>query len=155
MKEIFYKKVGSRYKPVSEYDSDLLDSLSYGTHLLVVKRGSKSYRCNIDPAFAPVIAAAHYAGDAMASAIVEAGKLRTTGPLSPEDKVVWDTFLSNISTTVSRYLTYQSAYDISRAGIEAMENEAAKLLENPAVREAYDNFMLMAKLAYEEKQHET
>ena len=50
MKRIYYEKVGRSYKPVSEYDSDLLDSLPKGAHLIMCYPGGSSRRYNIDPA---------------------------------------------------------------------------------------------------------
>jgi hypothetical protein len=63
-KEIFYRKVGSRYKPVSEYDHNLLDSFPKGNHLVMCYPGGQSRRFNINPALAPMIAAGRLAEDA-------------------------------------------------------------------------------------------
>ena len=35
MKKIYYEKIGRRYVPVSEYDSEYLDSFSKGTHIVM------------------------------------------------------------------------------------------------------------------------
>ena len=39
-----------------------------------------------------------------------------------------------------------SARDIAEAGLKAMQEEADKLLTNPAVRKAYDRFLFIAEL---------
>ena len=61
MKKIFYEKVGGRYKPVAEYDSDFLDSFTKGTHLVMCYPGGKSRRFDIDPNYAAMIAAGRVA----------------------------------------------------------------------------------------------
>ena len=45
------------------------------------------------------------------------------------------------------YLTRGSTRDASEAAVKAMAQEAEKLLTNPAVRKAYDHFLLVAKLS--------
>ena len=44
-----------------------------------------------------------------------------------------------------------STRDAVDAGVKAMAAEAQELLENPAVRKAYERFMLVCKLACEQK----
>ena len=39
MKETFYRKIGHRYKPVLEYDSNMLDAFPAGAHLVVCEPG--------------------------------------------------------------------------------------------------------------------
>ena len=56
-KTIFYKKVGRRYVPVYEYDQTLMDALPKGSHLIQVYPGGQSTKYNVDPAYAPLIAA--------------------------------------------------------------------------------------------------
>ena len=65
MKKIFYEKVGRRYVPVSEYDSDLLDAFPKGTHIVMCYPGGQSRRYQIDPAYAPMIAAGRVAEEAI------------------------------------------------------------------------------------------
>ena len=75
MKTIFYKKVGRRYVPVSEYDSELLDGFPQGNHLVQVYPGGGSRRFNIEPALAPMIAAGRFAQDAITRKIQESTEL--------------------------------------------------------------------------------
>ena len=76
MKKIFYEKVGRKYVPISEYDSNLMDGYSYGTHLLMVYPGGASRRYNIDPNYAAMIAASRVAEEAMIRAMHKASELR-------------------------------------------------------------------------------
>ena len=46
-----------------------------------------------------------------------------------------------------------SARDLAEAGVQAMLVEADKLMQNDAVKEAYNHFMFLAKLTYDENQN--
>lgn len=150
MKEIFYKKVGKEFIPVSEYDSELLDAYTQGAHLVVVKPGSVSKKYNIDPAFAPMIAAGRYAEDAMAKVLSDASSARVSGrSVTPEQKLAWDNLKASFNGNLY-YYEYPSTHEAVQAGITAMQKEADKLLKYPSVQEAYDHFLLMCKLCYKE-----
>ena len=69
MKKIFYERVGRRYVPVYEYDSDLLSGLPRGDHLISVYPGGSSTRCGIQANYAALIAAARVAEDTMCRAL--------------------------------------------------------------------------------------
>ena len=58
MKRIYYEKIGRRYRPVAEYDSDFLDSFSRGAHLVLCYPGGSSRRFNVEPNHAAMIAEA-------------------------------------------------------------------------------------------------
>ena len=47
-------------------------------------------------------------------------------------------------------LTWPSANEIAESATVAMQEELAELLKNPAVKTAYEHFLLMCKLATEE-----
>ena len=151
MKKIFYEKVGRRYKPVSEYDSDLLDSMPKGTHIIMCYPGGRSTRYNIDPELAPMIAAGRYAEEEICRAISQASELRPEKtPITPEQKAALEKLAKAFGSELCT-LRGASIRDCADAGVKAMQEEAQKLLTNPAVRKAYDHFMLMCKLAKEEK----
>ena len=63
MKKIYYEKVGRKYVPVAEYDSDYLDAFPKGSTLVICHPGGQSRRYNIDPDYAALIAAARVAED--------------------------------------------------------------------------------------------
>jgi hypothetical protein len=84
VKKIYYEKVGRKYVPVSEYDSDLTDSFGKGSHLVICYPGGQSRRYNIDPDYAALIAAGRVAEDAMIQAMSKASELRpATTPITP------------------------------------------------------------------------
>lgn len=145
-KEIFYRKVGSRYKPVSEYDRNLMDAFPKGNHLVMCCPGGSSRRFNINPALAPMIAAGRYAEDAMSSALVKASEMRPHNkPITEKQKKAWEALAKSFGDD-RYYVELPSAREVTEAGIKAMETEANKLLEHPMVKQAYDEFMATCKL---------
>lgn len=152
MKTIFYKKVGRRYVPVSEYDNEYLDSFPKGDHLVSVYPGGASRKFRIDPAYAAMIAAGRVAEDAICRKIQEATELRPTNrEIDEETQRKWKQFISTIPEDFRYMFTHGSARDAAEAGVKAMMAEADKLMSNPAVRKAYENFILICKLTMEEK----
>lgn len=148
MSTVFYKKIGRKYIPVAEYDGNLTDSIGYGDHLLSVYPGGSSRR-KILPAFAPMIAAGRYAKAPITSALMNATKWRLTRePITQEQQVAWES-LNNAFGESSQQLTWQSAADVAEDAINAMIKEAEMLLLQPAVRHAYEEFMLVCKLSKE------
>jgi hypothetical protein len=150
----FYKKEVSKkgkvtYTPVSEYDSDLLDSFHTGSHLVTVQPGSVSRRYRIDPAFAPMIAAGRYAEQAMSDALFGASQARLTATeITAEQSKAWEALKKTFNDEL-HYYEYPSMHEVIQAGLTAMEEEAAKLLENPTVKKSYDNFMLLCSITKE------
>lgn len=152
MKKIYYVKEGRKYVPVAEYDSDLSDSFHKGTHLVMVYPGGASRRYNIDPNYAAMIAAGRVAEDIISKTIMDASALRVPArdqPLTPEQLAAWHA-LAKAFGREQYALEWCSYREAAEAGVAAMQAEADKLLQHEAVRQAYDHFMFMAKLAYDE-----
>ena len=145
-KKIYYEKVGRKYVPVYEYDNDLLDSFSKGTHLVDVYPGGSSRRYNIDPAYAPMIAAGRVAEDAMCKAISAASEMRPKStPITEGQRRAWRKLAKEFGDDLAT-LHISSARDIAEAGIKAQMAEVDKLMTNPAVRKAYERFLFIAEL---------
>lgn len=152
MKKTFYEKVGRRYKPVYEYDSELLDSFSKGCHLVVCCPGETSRRYNVDPAFVPMIAAGLYARKAISDAIVRASELRPSKTLiTEEQQQAWEALAKAFGDELATLQT-NSIYNIVEEGIQTMIREQEKLMKHPSVKKAYDHFLLMTKLAGEDNE---
>jgi hypothetical protein len=155
MKKIYYVKEGRRYKPVSEYDSDLLDSFPKGNHLVMCYPGGTSRRFNINPAYAPMIAAGRVAEDAISKHIMEVSSLRPRQdrtPLTPKQKKAWDSLAKAFGE--ERYaLEYCSYREAAEQGVKAMMSEAEKLMSHESVRTAYEHFQLMCELVKENEQY--
>lgn len=148
MKKVFYEKVGRRYVPVSEYDSFLVDALPKGAHLTICYPGGKSTRYNIDPAYAPMIAAGRLAEDAVSSALTKASELRPSRKksLTKEQLALYTQFLDSLDYEDRYYLETASVREIAEAGVKAMQDEALKLMQHPSVKAAYEHFMLTCEL---------
>lgn len=146
MKTIFYKKVGRKYVPVSEYDNEYLDSFPKGTHLVQVYPGGSSRRFNIDPNYAAMIAAGRVAEDAISQAIMRASDLRPSrAPLTQEQKDAWE-HLVEVFGPEARTLEWPSAREAAEQAVKAMTVEAEKLLTDPNVRKAYERFLFVCEL---------
>lgn len=147
-KEIFYKKVGRRYVPVREYDDKFVHAFPKGAHLVICYPGGQSTRYNIDPAYAPMIAAGRVAEDRISDAIRKATDLR---PASKETKLTEEQLrcwkaLNKAFGEESHALQWPSAREACEEAVKAMQVEAEKLLSVPSVRKAYEHFLLVAEL---------
>lgn len=150
---IFYIKKGRRYVAHSTYSTEFHDSFTKGTHLVDVYPGGSSRRFNIDPAYAPMIAAGRVAEDAISKKIMEASALRVPArdqPLTPAQSKAWKA-LARAFGKEQYALEWCSYREAAEAGVKAMQEEADKLMTNPTVRKAYERFLFVAELT---RQHE-
>jgi len=146
MKKIYYEKRGRRYVPVAEYDNDLLDSFPRGNHLVMCYPGGTSRRFNVEPNHAALIAASRVAEDAICRAISKASELRPKQtPITPKQKKAWEALAKAFGDDLCT-LHGLSVHDCAEAGVKAMQEEANKLMANPAVRLAYEQFLLVCEL---------
>ena len=153
MKKIFYEKVGRRYQPVSEYDSELMDALPKGSHLIMVYPGGRSTRYRITPALAPMIAAGRLAEDAISRSIQQATELRPhDAKMNDEEMKRWRAFISAMPEDMRFMMTHGSVREAAEAGVNAMIAEANKLLAHPMVQQAYDEFLATCRLVLEESE---
>lgn len=148
-KKIYYEKKGNRYVPVAEYDSELIDSFTKGTHLVMTYPGGQSRRYNIDPAYAPMIAAGRVAEDAICDALRKASDLRPSSKIITEGQRQAWIKLSEEFGQDAHMLTWPSARDTADAAVKAMIEEAEKLMSNPAVQKAYERFIMICELTKE------
>jgi hypothetical protein len=156
-KKIYYEKVGRRYVPVAEYDNDLMDSFRKGNHLVMCYPGGVSRRFDIDPNYAAMIAAGRVAEDAVSKKIMEATEIRRQRdcgpdgkgkPLTPSQRAAWDTLVKEFGPD-ARQLEWPSAREAAEAAVQAMQAEADSLLQNPAVKRAYERFQFICNLTRE------
>jgi hypothetical protein len=150
-KKVFYEKKGRRYVPVAEYDQDLMDSFTRGNHLVMCYPGGSSRRFNIDPNYAALIAAGRVAEDAISKHLMNVSALRVpekAQPLTEDQRTAWEAF--NKAMGDERFaLEWCSYREAAEAGVNAMMQEAEKLLENPVVRKAFERFLLISELTKE------
>ena len=151
-KKIYYEKLGRRYVPVAEYDNDLLDSFTKGTHLVMSYPGGQSRCFNIDPNYAAMIAAGRVAEDAICRAISKASEIKPQRtPITPGQKKAWEKLAKEFGDELCP-LTYGSYRDHAEAGVKAMQEEADKLMKHDSVRKAYEHFILMCELTKEKNE---
>ena len=137
--------------PVAEYDNDLIDSFHKGTHLVMVYPGGSSRRYNIDPNYAAMIAAGRVAEDAICNAITKQSELRPhRTPLTKGQRTAWENLAKEFGEDLCT-LHGASVRDCAEAGVKAMQEEADKLMQHSAVRNAYDQFQLVCKLVKEQQ----
>ena len=152
-KTIFYKKEGRRYVPVHEYDQTLMDSFPEGTHIVLCYPGGQSRRYNIEPAYAPMIAAGRVAEDRISEVIRKATDLRPANKetkLTEEQLRCWKA-LSKAFGKENHALQWPSAREACEEAVKAMTEEAEKLLTVPTVRKAYEHFLFVAELTKDNK----
>ena len=149
MKKVYYEKVGRKYVPVAEYDNEYMDSFPKGTHLVMCYPGGQSRRFNIDPAYAPMIAAGRVAEDKISEAIRKASDLRPKrAPITAGQHQAWENLVKEFGED-ARMLEWPSAREVAEEAVKAMMQEAEKLLQHEAVRRAYEHFQLMCTLTKE------
>lgn len=149
----FYIKKGRRYIPHSYYSNEMCDAFPKGTHLVQVYPGGSSRRFNINPAYAPMIAAGRVAEDVISKRIMEATEIRRNykmrqTPMTPGQLAAWDNLVKEFGED-ARQLEWPSARECAEEAVKAMTVEAEKLLDHPAVRRAYENFQIVAALVNE------
>ena len=151
VKKIYYEKVGRKYVPVAEYDSDLTDSFGKGSHLVICYPGGQSRRYNIDPDYAALVAAGRVAEDAMIQAMHKASELKPTKtPITEGQRKAWKKLAREFGDELAT-LNAASSWEIAQAGLKALEQEAADLLTNEAVKAAYDQFLFVSALTRQQR----
>jgi len=145
-KKIYYEKIGRKYVPVREYDSNLMDALPKGSHLIVCYPGGQSTRYNVEPNYAALIAAGCIAEDTISSILRKASDLRPKKmPITQEQKDAWEN-LVRVFGEEARLLEWPSAREAAEEAVKAMEEEAFRLMLHPAVKKSYENFQIVCKL---------
>ena len=146
MKKIFYEKRGKRYIPISEYNSEWVDSFPNGATLVICEPGVRSRKFNIDPNYAAMIAAGRVAGDVISREISRASDLRPKNiPITTGQKEAWDKLVEEFGES-ARLLEWPSAMEVSEKAVAAMAEQANKLLEKPEIRKAFEQFLLVCEL---------
>lgn len=148
-----YKKVGRRYVPVSTSELMEMNYRPFGATLVISQPGCTSYHHKVDPALAPLIAAGVYAKEAITNAMANHNEFKPDEPreLTKEQQ---DAYQRLREAFGGRHTVFRgvSINDVAQAGIDAMIEEATKLMTHPAVKDAYDQFMSMIKLTQEQQQ---
>jgi hypothetical protein len=98
-----------------------------------------------------MIAAGRVAANEITRAIYMASELKPQQkPITEGQRKAWNKLAKEFGT--ERFaLQHSSAWDLAEAGMNAMMIEADKLMTNPAVRKAYEQFIFLAKLTKTQK----
>lgn len=148
---IYYTKQVSKngkvtYTPVAEYDSQVMDSFPYGSHLVVVKSGSRSIRYNVDPDYATIMAALVTIKDDFVNMLSEASKLKPPLPaLSDNEIEAWDNMKKVFGQSLNT-LYGPSLNDIAENIMTEILKQSKELLKNPSYKKSWDNLQLIADL---------
>jgi hypothetical protein len=147
MKEVFYKKVGRKYVPVSEYDENIVRALPYGSHLIDVRKNGRTTISKINPNFAAMIAAGLFSERKISESIMKSLAIRPTqSTMTEEQKVAWDAFFATLEDT--KYpLQWPSIFEAVREGVRVMQEEADALMQNPNVKQAHEHFLTLCELS--------
>jgi hypothetical protein len=93
-----------------------------------------------------MIAAGRIAENRMCDEIRRASEMRPKQtPITPGQRRAWEELTKEFGDELAT-LHINSARDIAVAGREAMQAEAEKLMTNPAVKLAYEQFLLVCEL---------
>jgi hypothetical protein len=93
-----------------------------------------------------MIAAGRVAEDAMCKAMMDASELRPQRtPLTEGQRKAWRKLAREFGDELCT-LQGSSTRDIVEAGVQAMQEEADQLLKHEAVRQAYEQFLLVCEL---------
>ena len=93
-----------------------------------------------------MIAAGRVAEDKMCEAVRKASEMRPRRTqLTENQQQAWQSLNKALGDDIYT-LEIASARDIAEAGIKAMQEEAERLMTNPAVKLAYEQFLLVCEL---------
>ena len=152
MNRTFYKKVVStngrvKYIPTHQYDEEFSHSMPEGCHLMVVKPGSKSLVYNVNPDLVTLMAAYKVIKDDFVTMLMKNSELKPkNSPLTDEQRVAWEALKDAFGEELS-ILYGPSLNEVANDFGELLIKEASDLLENPAVKNAWDKFQTIAVLS--------
>jgi hypothetical protein len=151
MSEItYYIKDGRKYVPIKYYDDACMNSVKEGCTLIVKDKGSKMIRSDVDPAYAPYLAASLSIQCKIATTLVRASESRPhKKDLSEEERTDWEEFMKKHGESF-RYLEYPSGYEIVETMLKELGTRLVKAHENPAVNEAWEHYKFMVGLTLKE-----
>lgn len=144
--EIFYRRRGRRYEPVSVYDSEVIDSLPQGCHLVIIDQGWHSRRYSINPNRAALLAAATIMESRLAEIIQQASEIRPERePLTEQQREAWQRLADSFDRDTIM-LAWPSARQVADEVLSALTADAEHLMTNPMVQQAYDEFVATCRL---------
>jgi hypothetical protein len=144
MDEIYYKKQGRRYVPVSVYDSGLSSAMREGAHLVIVSPGLTSTLFGINPANAELLAAVKLYQEDIRRAVHEACQIQPGSPyqaskLTPKQKAAWDAYVKTLPKNGSEFHAhYKSLLSVIEAATNELEKRVRYDKGEPRTREDWE-----------------
>jgi len=147
----YYEKVNGEFVPVLEYNSYLMDALPEGHHLISVDGHLTVRRRDINPDFATVHAAMVIAEEEITKLLANIYRMNEGRvKLTEEENELW-TQLSKALVNSEFSVVRKSPADIAREISAKVVEKAEELRKIPAVKEAWDHYLLVATLAKNNK----
>lgn len=135
MKDIFYRKVGKRYKAIN--DPYAWDGLTEGVWCVVVKPGGKSARRLVSPDMDSVDAALVEFKDILLQELYEASKLRPISTkITKKERAAWDVFEKTMGKDMPVYFT---GFPSHQEMVDKAIDEFGKQVKLKQLRLAPDN----------------
>jgi hypothetical protein len=148
MEEVYYKKVGRKYVEVAR--GDVIDSFPIGASLVIAEPGTTMKYYKIDPALAPMVAASQNAKQILSKVLMDELSLRPSKKLYTEEQATAWKKLSETLGEEIHPLAWPSVYAAVEAAMKVLQEDAKHMLKYPAVKKAYEEFLLVYKLTKEE-----
>lgn len=136
---------------MGEYNGDWEKTMPFGCHVHVVHEGGgQSYTYRIEPAIAPLVAAAMIMRDDLVGVIREAAEYEKPKKelLTERQHAAWKEFNDAFGGSISS-LRGKSIHDVANQVLSVIAKRAENMLTNDAMKEAYDQFITVATLSKE------
>lgn len=148
MDQIYYKKVGRKYVEVAH--GDVINSYPMGASLVICEPGSTMRYYKIDPALAPMAAASQTAKQILSKVLMDELSMRPSKTIHTEEQVdAWEKLSEAFGDRIHP-LQWPSVHTAVEAAMKVLQQDAQKMLEYPAVKKAYEDFLLVYKLTKEQ-----
>lgn len=146
--EFYYKKVGKKFVKIGTYSEDWDRTMPFGVHLMYSYENGTTYTYQVDPAIAPYAAAAMMITDSISTELVLASKFSAKEePYAPEQIAARDN-LQKVMGDKMFSMTSPSLYEIVNKVSMTIADRAKELIgNNPAVAQAYEEFLTLVKLS--------
>lgn len=149
--EIYYKKVGEEYVPVSYYDSKVMDGIPEGATLIVKQKNLTMRRYNVDIDTAPLMAAMLCLTEQVSNEVYKTSEARPhIRSLTDAQHKAWKRFIKKYGEAF-RFLEYPSCREIAENIAKRFAEEVDQVHTNPAVKEAYEHYKFLLALTIKEK----
>lgn len=149
--EVFYKKEGRKYVPVSYYDSNALSGVPQGA-TLIVKQGNLTMRkYAVDIESAPLVAAVMSLQDRVSNEIHRQSEARPhTKQLTEQERDDWQKLIDTHGESF-RYMEYASCREIAENLLTELQKDIELAHTNPTVKEAFEHYKFLLALTVKEQ----